>query len=314
MISPEQQGMLSINRALSNLVNGDEQLLSLRLVELSKLSPGELKLFEKAWVNVEPQRRRQIIHRLVELAEDNLEFNFDDIFKSRLEDEDAEIRRMSIEGLWENEEPTLIKPLIELLIRDSSESVQAAAATALGKFTLLAEYEKLRPDYASMVNQTLLEVLNDSSKPVDVRRRALEAASHLSLPEVKDAIIKAYRSRNAELKASSVYAMGKSYDRSWLPMVINELSSSKSAMRYEAATASGELEDEEASPHLVELLDDPDIEVQLVAIRALGKIGGSMAKKYLKSCLGSQQEEIRQATAEALQVIKAAEDPLSFPI
>ena len=51
--------MSSIKETLSNLVNGDEPLLNLRLVELSNLNPDELKFFEKAWVNIEPRRRRQ---------------------------------------------------------------------------------------------------------------------------------------------------------------------------------------------------------------------------------------------------------------
>ena len=39
--------MSSIKETLSNLVNGDEPLLNLRLVELSNLNPDELKFFEE---------------------------------------------------------------------------------------------------------------------------------------------------------------------------------------------------------------------------------------------------------------------------
>ncbi len=303
---------LSIQQAISNLVNSDEPLLNSRLADLSNLNPGKLRLVEGAWLKVEPKRRQQIMHRLVELAEDNPELNFDSVFKRRLGDEDAEVRRLAIEGLWENEEPSLLEPLIRLLHQDSSEQVQAAATTALGKFAILAEHEKLRSCHASRICQALLSVIDDTTKPVEIKRRALEAASPLNLPEVKEAIIQAYQSHNPRLKISSVYAMGKSYDDSWLPMIVNELASADAEMRYEAVMACGELEEEAAVPSLVKLIDDPDAEVQLATIQALGKIGGSQAKRCLKKCLGSSEEEIRQAAEESLYELESAEDPLSF--
>lgn len=301
-----------IKEAILNLVNSDEPLLNSKLADLSNLSSEELRVVEEAWIKVEPKRQSQIMHRLIELAEDNVELNFDSIFKSRLEDKDAEVRCLAIEGLWENEEPALIEPLIKLLTHDSSGRVQAAAARALGRFTLPAEYQKLRSDYASKISLALLMVLNDKSKPIEIRCRALEAASPLSLPEVKEAITQAYHSHNSRLKISSLYAMGKSCDQSWLPIVIKELESADAEIRYEAAVASGELEAEEVLPHLVRLTSDSDIEVQLAAIQALSKIGGSKAKQSLKKCLTDAKKEIRQAAAEALHELEATADPLSF--
>ncbi|MBA7574216.1 hypothetical protein ES708_16018 [subsurface metagenome] len=87
------------------------------------------------------------------------------------------MRSKAIEGLWESEETSLINPLINLLEHDSSEKVQAVAATALGKFAMLAEHEKLRSSHSSKIRQALLSVIEDSSKPAEVRRRALEAAA-----------------------------------------------------------------------------------------------------------------------------------------
>ena len=301
-----------IKEAILNLVNSDKPLLNSKLADLSNLSSEELRLVEEVWIKVEPKRQRQIMHRLIELAEDNVELNFDSIFKSRLEDKDAEVQCLAIEGLWENEEPALIKPLIKLLTHDSSGKVQAAAAAALGRFALLAECQKLCSDYTSKISLALLTVLNDKSKPIEIRCRVLEAASPLSLPEVKEAITQAYQSHNSRLKISSLYAMGKSCDQSWLPLVIKELESADAEIRYEAAVASGELGAEEVLPHLVRLTSDPYIEVQLATIQALSKIGGSKAKESLKKCLTDAKKEIRQAAAEALHELEATADPLSF--
>lgn len=135
---------LPIEETIADLSNCDKPLLSSRLSELSNLRPEELELLNRAWAAIEPKRRRQIIYRLVDLAEDNFELNFDSIFRIYLKDQDAEVRSKAIEGLWESEEPSLINPLINLLEQDISEKVQTAAATALGKFAMLAELKKLR--------------------------------------------------------------------------------------------------------------------------------------------------------------------------
>jgi HEAT repeat protein len=83
-------------------------------------------------------------------------------------------------------------------------------------------------------------------------------------------------------------------------------------MRYEASGACGELGEIEAIPSLIELINDPDTEVQLAAIQALGKIGGSEAKESLEECLNSSNEVICEAAEEALNELEADEDPFSF--
>ena len=304
--------LLPFEETIADLGNCDKPLLSSRLIELSSLNSEELELLEQAWAVIEPKRRRQIIYRLVELAEDNFELNFDSIFTSCLKDQDAEVRSKAIEGLWESEEASLINPLINLLEQDSSQKVQAAAATALGKFAMLAELKKLRSCHTSKVCQALLTVISDKSKPIEVRRRALEAAAPLSLPQVKKVIIAAYQSHNSKLRTSAIYAMGRNCDHSWLPMLLKELGSADAAIRYEAAGACSELGEEEAIPYLIELIHDPDTDVRLAAIQALGKISGSEAKGCLKECLNNPSQVIRRAAEQALHELEAEEDPFSF--
>jgi len=303
---------LPIEETIADLGNRNKPLLNSRLTELSKLNSEELELFEQAWAAIEPKRRRQIMYRLVKLAEDNFELDFDSIFKSRLKDQDAEVRSKAIEGLWESEEASLIDPLIALLEQDSSEKVQATAATMLGKFALLAELKKLRPSHKSKVCQALLAVINDKSKPIEVKRHALEAAAPLSLPQMKKAIVEAYQSGNPKLRTSALFAMGKSCNHSWLPILLKELASADAEMRCEAARACGELGEEEAAPYLIELVNDPDVDVRLAAIQALGKIGGPEAKGCLQKCLNNPNEVIQQAVEQALCQLEAEEDPPSF--
>lgn len=305
---------LPIEEIIADLGNSDKPLLSSRLVELSNLNHEETRLFKQGWAAIERKRRRQIMNRLVELTEDSFELNFDSIFASCLKDEDTEVRSKVIEGLWENEDASLIAPLVDILNKDSSEGIRAAAATALGKFAMLAELKKLHSCYADKVCQALLTVINDKGRTIEVRRRTLEAASPLSMPEVSKAILEAYQSPDSKLKASAIYAMGKNCAPSWLPMLLKELASPDVEIRYEAVTACGELEEKEAIPYLIELINDADTEVQLAAIRALGKIDGSEARECLRQCLNDSSEAVQQVAAEALYELEMEENPFSFRV
>ncbi len=306
--------LLPIEELITDLANSDKPLSSSGLTELSSLSSEEVEFLSRVWASIESERRRQIIYRLVELAENNFELNFDNIFKKCLKDQDAEVRSKAIEGLWENEEASLINPLIDVLKYDSSEKVQVVAATLLGKFAMLAEHKKLRSCYTSRLGKALLSVIGDSSKPIDVRRRALESVAPLSVPQVKKAIMEAYQSHNSKLRTSAVYAMGKSCNCFWLPILLKELANADAEIRYEAAGACGELGEEDAIPYLIELISDPDTDVQLAAIQALGKIGSSEAKECLEECRNNPSEVIQEAAEQALEELKAVEDPFYFEV
>ena len=305
---------MNIEETITALDDTNTPLLNSSLAELSNLSPAEMGLFERVWAQIEPRRRHQIVYRLVELARDNVEFNFVIIFKACLKDDNADVRGEAIEGLWENEETSLIEPLVDLLEQDSSDEVQATAAIALGKFGMLAEHQKLRPHYKDRLAEVLLAAIGDETKPIEVRRRALESAAPLSLPEVKEAIIATYQSNNESLRVSAIYAMGKNCDSSWLSILLEELNNVEAELRYEAVGACGELEEEEAVPYIIELINDPYIDVQLAAIQTLGKIGSAEAKDCLKQCLDNTSEAICQATEQALQELEVGEDRLSFQI
>jgi HEAT repeat protein len=302
----------NIKLAISDLADDEKPLLNAVLADLSNLNQGDLSYFTQIWSTIEVERRRKIINRLVDLAEENFELNFDSILKSCLKDPDPAVRVKAIEGLWEDEETILINVFIRMLNEDVSEEVQAAAAKALGKYAMLAELKKLGPYSSVHVTQTLLAILKDKNKPVEVWRRALEAAAPLSLPEVKKSITEAYQSRDPNVVNSAIYAMGKNCDSSWLPTLLKELGSTSASTRYEAAGACGELCNEEAVPYLIKLTRDNDVDVQQAAIASLGKIGGNKAKAFLLKCLNSPDEVISEAAESALKQIEAEEDSFIF--
>ena len=283
-----------------------------KLANLSDLLPEEADIFGGEWSNIDVTRRRQIVGQLAELAEDNLELDFDQVFRSCLTEADGEVRVKAIEGLWGCEERSLIDPLIRLLLEDVEHSVRAAAADGLGRFTMLAELGKLPESDAHRVEEALLTAFNKGNEQLNVRLRVLEAISPLTKPQVEEMIRQAYRSDSLEFQISAVYAMGRNCNPGWLPVLLKELRSSDPQLRFEAVRACAELEAEEAVPHLIELTRESDAEVQISAIEALGRIGGGKAREGLQQCLDSSEEVIRQASQEALEEIGFWEDPSSL--
>ncbi len=300
----------NIKLIINDLANNEKSVQNGKLAALSDINLDELNFLAQAWAGIEVNRRRKIINRLVDLAEENFELNFDSVFKNCLRDLDPEVRAKAIEGLWENEETVLIAPFIRMLNEDPSEAVQAAAAKALSKYALLVELKKLGPSSSSRVSQALISILEDKNKPAEVWRRALEAAAPLSSPEIKKAIEEAYKSSDPKLKNSAIYAMGRNCNTAWLPILIKEMANPSSDTRYEAAGACGETCNDEAVPYLIKLTQDKDPEVQQAAISSLGKIGGAKAKLHLLKCSKSADEIVSDAAEQALKQIDAEEDSL----
>jgi len=302
----------SLGNYLKELSDVAKPVVASKLVKLSDLSREEKDIFRKEWPAVGVARRREVIDLLVEISEDNLELDFDEVYRICLSDADTEVRVKAVMGLSLSEERSLIDPMIGLLLGDAEQSVRAAAAVPLGTFALLAEFGELSLKDAEKVEKALLTAFNKKDEQTEVRCRALEAISPLNNLHVEEIIRQAYQSNDLEFRASAVYAMGQSCNRNWLPILLKELRSPQAELRFEAAGACGELGAEEAVPRLVELTRDSDFEVQLSAIAALGKIGGSRAKEVLNECLGSDDESISEAAQEALEELKFWEDPLAL--
>ena len=303
---------MSVEDTLTRLFYSD--LSDSDLAELSGLDTEQLILFEQAWPGIEPEQQRRIIGRLVKLAGENIELNFNAIYKNHLTDPDAEVRSQAIEGLWECEELALVPLLIDLLENDSSEMVQTEAAAALGRFAMLAAHGKLDENTTASLGLVLLSTIGNENKPVDIRCCALEAIAPLSLPQVNSVISDNYHSDDDRLNLSSICAMGISCDASWLPILIKELSNPDAERRRVAAAALGELEEEDAVPQLAELIYDDDIDVQISAIQALGEIGGAEARECLELCMDDEEETIRLAAEQALNKVSGQEDLQSFSI
>lgn len=282
------------------------------LTELSGLDREELAALQPEWARLAPEHRRHILDRLVTLAADDVRLSFEGVFRERLDDSDAEVRRRAIEGLWECESAWLVEPLVHLLTEDSSETARVGAAVALGRFALLAECGQLPAASAEMVTRALVDTVKTVPASFELRCQVLESAAALGLPEVTAAIMRAYGEDDERLQLSAIRAMGRSCDPSWLPMLLKELAARDPELRREAAVALGKLGEEDTADRLADLIYDDDIPVRLATIRALGEIGGPEAVEALKQALVDPEPTVAAAAESALEILASLDETPSL--
>jgi HEAT repeat protein len=274
------------------------------LVDLSGLMDEDLERLKRLWLELPTEERQQLMKRLCQLAEADIQMDFGAIFRLGMGDPDAAVRATAIKGLWEDQDVRLVPELIQALTQDEAAAVRVAAAQTLAHFVLLGELQKIRPRPFEATCDALITVYRNLQASLEERRRALESLAYAGREEVPSAIEEAYSHPEERMRVSAVFAMGRSADPRWKETVVRELRNPNPEMRFEAAKASGELEIQEAVPDLIDLAEDVDLEVQQMALWALGQIGGEVARRTLEGYTRSENEALRSAAELALQELE----------
>jgi HEAT repeat protein len=304
---------ISFGKAIAAL-GADGRLDEATLRAFSDLDGERLAMWQDAWRNLTLNRRISLIEALRDLAEEDIEVDFRPLFRSALGDIEERVRLTSVEGLYEDDHPSLIAPLIALLRDDPSETVRAAAAESLGRFAYAGEMDRISDARREQVYAALMRALLTSPDDSLVHRRALESLAYVTNEEIDLQIRDAFNSQNDLLRLSAIVAMGRSNNRAYSELVRSELHSVSPAVRREAAKASGELEDEDATPDLAQLLDDSDQDVRFAALDALAMIGGKDARRLIEESANSDDAAFAEHAAQALEEFDFWHGDLDFPI
>jgi hypothetical protein len=286
---------------LKQLADESRPVRAIDLSRLSDLPRTEAACFDQAWAGLSDARRCEAVGSMVERAEANIHLNFHVILRKCLGDPNWQIRRLAVDGLWEDEKPSLIGRLATLLENDPVSDVRAAAATSLGRFVLLGVLGEIAETTAHQAENALRTAWARSQERIEVRRRVLEGLAYAADPTVGDLIQMAYDDDDELLRQSAVFAMGRSADSRWSRPILLELQSRDPAMRFEAVVSAGELGLAAAIQPLIQLLDDADSNISEAAVTALGKIGGREAKRALEGVARGADERLAQAAEEALE-------------
>ncbi len=297
---------------LKELADESRPLLHSSLLQLSGSPPEVAEAVESTWPSIADSRKHDIVARMLELAGDNPELDFDELFLRLLNDPSEDLREMAARGLWECEDRAAIRPLADLLSSDPSAAVRSAAAVSLGRFAVLAAEGKLIARDAESVSRALMSAVQSEDEDREVVWRSVESVAPFLTEDVIKVIEEGYRNGDSKVKQSAVHAMGRSAHPRWLADLTGALDSDDAAIRYEAAESCGMIGDPSAVPHLISLLQDGDTQVEVAAVRALGAIGGDLAKRALTRCLDYGDQDVEEAAEAALNEIDAIEDPTGF--
>ena len=302
----EREEMASLfDRAVEAILSSDKDLDESLVQGLSDASRSQARAFRSQIARCSTARRQDLFRRMVDLAERRFELDFVWLFRACLEDDDATVRRLCIEGLWEDERPDLAPRLVDRLLNDSDVDVRAAAASALGRFVYMAEGDELEPDLGARIRVALESVIMQG-EDIEVIRRAVESMGFINDARARAIIEDAYEHDAQSMRESAMFAMGRSGDSYWGDTIMMELRAAAPAMRYEAARAAGEVMHRPAVTRLIELVDDPVAEVRSMAVWALGQIGGKRARAVVERLLDGPDEVLAAAAEDALSELEFA--------
>lgn len=285
------------------------------LTEFSDIEPDSLESLLETWPRIALDRKLLLLDRLNALANEDTLVSFDDLGRALLRDNDPQVRIRAIRLLVECEDSRLVPTYIDLLTNDSDVSVRAEAASTLGIFVQLGEFDDIPEDVHHQIEDVLLQVLHGEDEP-SIRRRALEALGFSSREEVPVAIESSYHRQDPDWKASAVFAMGRSNDKRWAGLVLRMLASENRRIRLAAVQASGELGLKQARQLLLQLLEEEfDDAIAGAAIWSLSQIGGEDVRLYLQTLLDNVEDDNQAAfLEEALDNLAFTEDMASFDL
>ena len=295
------ENTLSIAELMRSLQSSDDITLSV-LYRLTDLGPDDLVEFCQGWDEIDDERRRIVTRHLADISEENFQVDFSSIFACCLGDKAPAVRVAALDGLWDSEKKALIAPIVQLMLTDPDEEVRTVAVATIGHFILLAEWDVIPLKSTDYAVESLLSLLDESETPPVIYRAALESLSPSSHERIPSLVEDAYDSGDHKLQISAVYAMGRTADKRWLPIILDEMASSSLEMRVETARAAGHIGSTEAVSELADLVADEDLEVRLAAVTALGQIGGSLALRILEEMDGDPDfDDVRFAIEEAME-------------
>lgn len=305
---------LTFQNVLDHLLDSKKDIPKNHLGYYSDLDPKSLQLFLDIWKSVKPDRKLLLLDALLSHLDSDTLVSYEEIGKSLLGDSDSNIRARAIGLLAESNDPKLVHRFINIFLNDPDLAPRLEAATVLGEFVLLGELEELDADTQQEIEDALISVIRSEDNPA-LRKRALESLGYSSREEMMNIIESAYQRSDPTWVASALKAMGRSHDNVWNESVISKLLDDDPRIRQAAAQSAGELEIKQASPIMLQMLEDEeeDDDVTSAAIWSLSQIGGEDARIYILNLLESTEDEDTIAfLEEAIENLDFNEDLNKF--
>lgn len=307
--------LVPFQKVLDCLLDESKDIPHRYLTEFSDIIPASLQSLQETWPRIGLSRKLLLLDQLNALANEDTLVSFDDLGRALLRDDEPQVRIRAMRLLVECEDHRLVPIYIDLLTKDDNVAVRAEAASTLGIFVQLGEFEDIPEDVHHQIEDVLLGVLNGEDEP-PVRRRTLEALGFSSRTEVPVLIESSFNRQDPDWTASAIFAMGRSSDRRWADHVLHSIVSDDSRIRLAAVQASGELALPLARPILLNLLEEElDDVIAGAAIWSLSQIGGEDVRLYLQNLLDNVEDDDQAGfLEEALDNLAFTEDMAGFDL
>ena len=311
----EEKNPVPFSEVLENTFNADPIQVHL-LFKLSDLDPEDWQRFTQAWAKADGERRREIMRHLADIAEEAYFVDYSPIFKLGIEDASPDVRVAALDGLWDSTDTKFVSALIALLQSDPNLDVRVAAAKALAHYVLLAEWGQMPKRVSAPIVEALLAVYENAETAVSVKQAALEGLGAASHPRVETLIQEAYDSPYQAMRVSAIFAMGNSADDKWLNTILAELENPDIEMQIEAIRAAGMMGRSDAVELLSDLVDHEESDVRAAVIVALGKIGGDHPQAILAKLMDDpdfeDMHELIEETIEEMLLLGGELDILEY--
>lgn len=273
-----------------------------------------MRQVESVWPSIDPGVRRRLVAEAVDLANENVSYQFGRLCRIALRDPFPDVRQVALSGLWEDQSDSLLDELLEIARTDASMDVRAAALVLLGSAIPVLQDSASGAALLGQIATLVLHVAGNPSAATIIRRRAVEALGYLEQSELtRSLIVDAFQFGDPALEAGALVAMGRSLESRWRTIVRSLLTSEDPELRYESAQALGQIGTTDDVLALSKLTIDDDADVRLAAIMALGEIGGPGAVRVLRNLLTMDSRVDRETIQDALDTALLSNDPLRTP-
>ena len=247
--------------------------------------------------------------RLIEIGKPALPY-----LSPLLNDSDDNIKRNTIRIIGEIGDSSSIKPLIELLGKETGAKVKRSIFYALGnlkakeaipflKDALSDKDTLVRSDAAYNLGKigdagdaTIIDTLGKLLKDKEDRVRAsvVEALNNIGTAKALPYLREMIKDKNEKIRVKAAYGLGKHGGEEDGKVLIDALNDKSADVRRFAASALGEIKHAPSLPYLKKLLlSDPNDKVRASAAFGLGQIGGSDSIRALKEALKDKSEYVR---------------------
>jgi HEAT repeat protein len=309
------EDILPFQEVLDVLLDDSKEIPQRYFAEFSDIDPVSLTALLETWSRINLDRKLLLLDQLNFLANEDTLVSFDDVGRALLTDSDPQVRVRAMRLLIECEDVRLVPVYIDMLTNDNDIAVRAEAASTLGIFVQLGEFDDIPGEVHHQIEDVLLKVLNGKDE-ASVRRRALEALGFSSRIEVPVLIESSFNRQDPDWKASAIFAMGRSNDKRWADHVLHMMVSEDRRIRLAAVQASGELSLALARPILLRLLEEEfDDVIAGAAIWSLSQIGGEDVRLYLQNLLDKVEDDDQAGLLEeALDNLAFTEDMAIFDL